>query len=258
MTPYFEIKLGKLYHGDCLEIMPELGSVDLVLTSPPYNLGNFKKGTWYGGKGKGKRLEYESHSDDMDEKDYIEWQHEILKQCRLILSKNGAIFYNHKPRVNGGIFDDRKNLIPFPIRQEIIWDRCGMINFSGGFYAPNTERIFIIANKLWKPVHKYLKFGEVWRFPPDKNTKHPAPFPSQLANQVIISASQEGDTVLDPFNGSGTTSTQSEILNRKWIGIEISEKYCEIAAKRIEENLTVMERIERSEKGITKKTGLLF
>ena len=62
----------------------------------------------------------------------------------------------------------------------------------------------------------------------------------------------------DPFLGSGTTVIACERLKIKWIGIEIEEKYCEIAAKRIEENLTVMERIERSEKGITKKTGLLF
>ena len=234
MKPYYETSLGKLYNGDCLDIMPGLELVDLVLTSPPYNLGNFKKGTWYGGKGKGEELEYLSHSDNMPEAKYKDWQQTVLKLCKCKLSKSGAIFYNHKPRILNGIFDDRKNLIPFPIRQEIIWDRCGMVNFSGSFYAINTERIFIIANDYWKPVHQYLKFGEVWRFPPDVNSEHPAPFPEQLAHRVILSASNELNVVLDPFNGRGTTSQQAEKLNRRWIGIEIEEKYCEIAAKRIE------------------------
>ena len=235
IKPYYETELGKLYHGDCLEIMPQLEPVDLVLTSPPYNLGNFLKGTWYGGKSKGLKLEYSNYNDDMPEKDYIEWQHSILKQCKNLLTENGAIFYNHKPRILNGVFDDRKNLIPFPIRQEIIWDRCVMVNFSGSFYAPSTERIYIIANKNWKPIKKYLKFGEVWRFPPEKGTNHPAPFPGKLANRVIISGSDENGLILDPFNDSGTTSYQAEKLNRKWIGIEIEEKYCEIAAKRIEQ-----------------------
>ena len=63
---------------------------------------------------------------------------------------------------------------------------------------------------------------------------HPAIFPEKLAHDHIISWSNKGDTVLDPFMGSGTTAKMCEKLNRKWIGIEISEEYCEIAAQRIE------------------------
>jgi len=231
IKPYFETDLGVLYHGDCLEIMPQLEPVDLVITSPPYNLRNMKKGGFYGGKE--RTLEYLSHDDNMRPEEYVEWQHKLLKQCMVLLSDKGAIFYNHKPRISGGVYDDRKNLIPFPIRQEIIWDRCGMVNFEGSFYAPNTEKIYIIVKNKWRPNKKYLKFGEVWRFPPETNTEHPAPFPKQLAHRVLLSACNDGDVVLDPFFGSGTIAIEAEKLNRRWIGIEIEEKYCEIAAKRI-------------------------
>ena len=235
MKPYYDHKGITIYHGDCLEILPELEPVDLVLTSPPYNLGNFKKGSFYAGKKKGKNLTYLSHSDDMKESDYINWQHNCLRAFFSALIDMGAIFYNHKPRVEKGIFNDRKNLIPFPIRQEIIWDRGGMINFSGSFYAPNTERIFIIAKPKWKPIKECLGFGEVWRISPKENNLHPAPFPVELAKKVI--SSNNGETILDPFMGSGTTLVAAKELGRKAIGIEIEEKYCEIAVRRLAQEM---------------------
>jgi len=234
LKPYYETKLGKLYCGDCLEIMPELEMVDLIITSPPYNLGNFKKGSWYDGKKKGERLTYLSHNDNMPTKEYISWQRTFITVAYSKLTDKGAIFYNHKPRILNGIFDDRKNLIPIPIRQEIIWDKCGMINFSGTFFAPSTERIFIIAKDGWKPQKEYLKFGEVWRFPAKENNYHPAPFPRELSNRVIISASSSDCLIADFFSGSGTTLIEAEHLNRRWIGIEKEERYCEVTAKRIE------------------------
>jgi DNA modification methylase len=91
-------------------------------------------------------------------------------------------------------------------------------------------------------VHKTAKLGirdNVWEYPvgfadPSVKTGHPAPFPEALAFDHVLSWSNRGDAVLDPMIGSGTVGAVSERLNRQWIGIEISEKYCEIAAKRIE------------------------
>ena len=80
--------------------------------------------------------------------------------------------------------------------------------------------------------------GEVWRIPItpsiEKKPNHPAPFPIRLAVKVVKSASVYNDIISDPFMGSGTTAIACEQLGRRWIGIEISEKYCEISAKRIE------------------------
>ena len=226
-----------LHNGDCLDVIKTMDdeSIDLILTSPPYNLGNFKKGSFYDGKGKGEQLEYDTHDDHMSECDYRQWQRNVLIECYRTLKPTGAIFYNHKPRITNGLVDDRKNLIPFGIRQEIVWDRCCMVNFSGGFYAPNTERIYIIAKPEWKPQKEYLGYGEVWRIPPETDNPHPAPFPKQLAKRVILSASKEGDTVLDPFAGSGTTMLMAEENNRNSIGIEISEEYCKMIRKKLSE-----------------------
>ena len=79
-----------------------------------------------------------------------------------ILKPTGAIFYNHKPRILDGIYDDRKNLIPYPIRQEIIWDRCCMVNFCGKFFAPSTEKVYIICKEDWKPNKEFIGMGEGW------------------------------------------------------------------------------------------------
>lgn len=225
----------KIINGDALFTLKKMkdNSIDLVVTSPPYNLGNFSKGSFYHGKKKGSKLEYLSHNDNMNDENYKIWQHNILKECYRLLKKTGAIFYNHKPRINKGIYDNRRNLIPFPIRQEIIWNRCSMVNFSGSFYAPNTERLFIIAKNEWKPVKKYLSYGEVWKVSPELNTLHPAPFPLKLIKKIVVSASNSGNMVLDPFMGSGTTAIACKELCRSFIGIEKEKKYCDIANKRI-------------------------
>ena len=230
----------ELIQGDCLEVMKDMldESVDLVFTSPPYNLGNAKKGSFYGGKDtKGDSISYSVYNDDMPMEEYIEWQHNVIKELYRLLKPNGAIFYNHKPRIIEGVYDDRKNLLPLPIRQEIVWDRCGMHNFSGTFYATSTERIFIIAKDEWKPKKKYLGWGEVWRIPPETDNPHPAPFPLKLAKRVVVSASSIGDVVLDPFVGSGTTAIACIETDRNFIGIDIDTKYLDMAKQRAKEAL---------------------
>tara|TARA_Y100000310_G_scaffold140340_1_gene139734 strand:+ start:2852 stop:3574 length:723 start_codon:yes stop_codon:yes gene_type:complete len=233
MKPYYQDGAVTIYHADCRDILPLLEPVDLVLTSPPYNLGNAVKGSFYGGKGKGAKIEYLSHDDNMEASTYRIWQRQAVADLYAHLRDPGVLIYIHKPRVVDGQLDDRKNLISVPIRQEIIWDRCGMVNFSGGFFAPSTERLFLIATPSWKPNKEYLGLGEVWRFPPDTDTPHPAPFPLNLARQAIAACSPSMSIVLDPFMGSGTTLRAAKDLGRKAIGIEIEERYCEIAAKRM-------------------------
>lgn len=224
----------ELILGDCLEVMRKMPdkSVDLVFTSPPYNLGNFSKGTMYGAA-TGKRLEYSMHNDDMPYEDYINWQNDILKECHRIIRDDGAIFYNHKPRITNGIYDNRRNLIPFEIRQEIIWDTTTKVNFNGSFYVPHTERIFVIAKHGWRPNKGTAEYGDIWRVVPDRTSLHPATFPLRLANKVILSASEVGDTVLDCFSGSGTTGVACVQTGRNFIGIEIDPTYFAIAEKRI-------------------------
>ena len=230
----FDKHINTIICGDCLEVMKDWpdGCVDLFFLSPPYNLGNAKKGSFYGGKGKGSSISYDKYNDDLGTKEYIDGQHRLINELRRIIKPTGAIFYNHKPRIEKGVYDDRRNLIPCPIRQEIVWDRCSGINFSGGFFLPTTERIFIIAGKDWKPTKKYLGWGEVWRVPAESNTPHPAPFPLALARKVVMGGSEEGVAV-DCYSGSGTLCVAAKMLGRDYIGIDISEEYCEIARQRL-------------------------
>jgi len=136
-----------------------------------------------------------------------------------------------------GIWDDRKNLIPFQLRQEIIWEKGGVHNFNGTFFVNSTERIYIIAKKDWKPQREYIGLGEVWRIAPETDNPHPAPFPLKLAKRVVKSASCPGDICCDYFFGSGTLGVAAKELGRRFVGVEIEEKYAAIAVKRLRQGV---------------------
>ena len=121
--------LNKIICGDSLTIMKEMPDkcVDLVVTSPPYNLKNSTGNGMKCGKG-GKWSNaalingYATYSDDMPYDLYCEWQHDCLTEMMRLLKDDGAIFYNHKWRVQGGLIQDRREIVnDFPIRQIIIW-----------------------------------------------------------------------------------------------------------------------------------------
>ena len=117
--------------GDAVEMMRQIpdGAVDLVVTSPPYNLKNstgngMKDGR--GGKWQGAALVagYSHHHDNMPHAQYVAWQRQCLTEMLRIIPEDGAIFYNHKWRVQGGLLQDRQDIVSdFPVRQIIIWQR---------------------------------------------------------------------------------------------------------------------------------------
>ncbi|MGH7156606.1 MAG: DNA-methyltransferase [Candidatus Saccharimonadales bacterium] len=216
--------------------MPE-GSIDLIVTSPPYNLKNstgngMKDGR--GGKWSNAALinGYINHSDDMPHEVYVEWQRNCIKEMMRLLPNDGAIFYNHKWRVQGGLLQDRHDIVEgFPVRQIIIWKRNGGINFNRGYFLPTYEVIYVIAKPKFKLSPKANAHGDVWEFGQELNNKHPAPFPVKLIERIV--GSTEAKEVLDPFMGSGTTAIAAINLNRDYIGIDISKEYCDMAEKRI-------------------------
>ena len=231
--------INKIHQGDCIELMNKMpiGYIDLIVTSPPYNLKNstgngMKDGR--GGKWKNAQLinGYKSHSDDMPHEEYIKWQKNCLRAMMRVLNESGAIFYNHKWRVQAGILQDRQDIVgEFPVRQIIIWQRRGGINFNPGYFLPTYEVIYLICKPKFKLAPKFNALGDVWNIPQDRNNPHPAPFPVELAQRCIQSTNAK--IVLDPFMGSGTTAVAAESLNRDWIGIEISKSYCKMAYDRI-------------------------
>lgn len=231
---------NKIVCGDCLEVMKDIPneSIDLVITSPPYNLGIRKtfgntqnwKGKW--NKSKLQSSGYDQHEDYMPEKQYINWQKNVLAECFRVIKNTGAIFYNHKWRVQRGIFQQRSEIIEgLPLRQIIIWKKAGGINFNEGYFLPTYEVIYLIAKPDFKLAPKTNRYGDVWEITQEKGSWHPAPFPIEIASRCAEATT--GSLILDPFIGSGTVALACKKLNKNYIGIDISEEYCKGAEERI-------------------------
>lgn len=232
--------VNKIICGDCLEVMRQIPdeSVDLVVTSPPYNLKNstgngMKDGR--GGKWENAALQngYADHADSMPHDAYVEWQRNCLSEMMRVINDQGAIFYNHKWRVQDGLLQDRQDIVSgLPVRQIIIWRRKGGINFNAGYFLPTYEVIYLIAKPKFKLAPKANSHGDVWEFMQEMKNPHPAPFPVALIERII--SSTRAKVVLDPFMGSGTTAVAAKNLNRNYVGIEVSDVYCQMARERVE------------------------
>ncbi|HWR25794.1 MAG TPA: site-specific DNA-methyltransferase [Methanosarcina sp.] len=234
--------INKIICGDCLTIMRQMPNecIDLVVTSPPYNLKNstgngMKDGR--GGKWSNAALldGYSHYNDNMPHDEYVKWQRECMTEMFRLIKDDGAIFYNHKWRVQNGLLQDRHDIVgDFPVRQIIIWRRKGGINFNPGYFLPTYEVIYMIAKPRFKLAPKANAHGDVWEFTQEMNNEHPAPFPVALIERIISSTNAQ--IILDPFLGSGTTAVVAMGLNRNYIGIEISPEYCISSESRIERN----------------------
>lgn len=236
-----QIPLNQFLCGDSLQIMKTLpdACIDLVVTSPPYNLKNstgngMKDGR--GGKWSNASLinGYAHHDDCMPYNEYVKWQRDCISEMLRLVKDDGAIFYNHKWRVQAGLLQDRQDIVSdFPVRQIIIWKRKGGINFNKGYFLPTYEVIYLICKSKFELVKGANAFGDIWEFTQEMKNIHPAPFPIALIERIIGSTNAE--IVLDPFMGSGTTAIAAKKLNRDFIGIEISPEYIELSKHRLEE-----------------------
>lgn len=234
-----EAWLNKVHCGDCIELMNRMpaASVDVIVTSPQYNLRNstgngFKNGS--GGKWEKAQLlnGYDTCTDDLPHDVYVAQQRKSLEAMMRVIRDDGAIFYNHKWRVQDGLLQDRTDIVKdFPVRQIIIWKRKGGINFNPGYFLPTYEVIYLICKPNFKLAAGANRQGDVWDIPQDKNNPHPAPFPVELAQRCIKSTTAK--IVLDPQLGSGSTAIAAEAEGRDWIGMDISKEYCKLANERI-------------------------
>ena len=226
--------------GDCLDVMKTMPDecIDLVVTSPPYNLKNSTGNGMKDGRG-GKWANaalingYATYNDNMPYDQYIQWQRACLTEMMRIIKPEGAIFYNHKWRVQAGLIQDRREIIAdFPLRQIIIWRRKGGINFNQGYFLPTYEVIYMICKPEFKLAKGANSYGDIWEFTQESKNGHPAPFPVALIDRII--SSTQAQIVLDPFMGSGTTAVAALRQGRHYIGIEIAPEYCQMAEERIE------------------------
>jgi len=221
MKPYFEQGGVVIYHGDCEEIVPEIGSYDLIVADPPYNLGFL-----YGDRVDDERC------------DYASWLARRIGICIMFLPDGGQV-YLHQPSQNLAI--------ALPILEGchvLAWCK----NFSQIWPSPWNYG-------SWEPVLYWSKgeptvvnkandaaldrdwfvtrgaLGLIRGVP--QRSEHPCPKPTDAEIPFILRSSNAGQTVLDPFCGSGTTLVAAKESGRKAIGIDIEERWCELAAKRV-------------------------
>lgn len=264
---YHETEHGVLYCGDCLEVMKHLpdNSIDMVLTSPPYdNLRDYK----------GYSFDFEEIAKELlritKAGGVVVW---VVGDATVNGSETGTSFRQalYFKEVGFNLHDTmiyQKNCYPFPPSNRYFQVFEYMFILSiGSPIVTNLEKIKTLTKKLVPSYNRqrdgsmvatkgeigkdYRIKDNVWKYEVGyaKTTndkiafEHPAIFPEQLAHDHIASWSNAGDTVLDCFMGSGTTAKMAILANRKYIGIDISPEYCEIAKQRIVKELDQL-RIE--------------
>ena len=244
MKPYYEDDSCTIYNARCEDVLPELSDIRTTVTSPPYNTLGTRVPEKLSGMHKDvkffAKVREIGYADDMDEDDYVSWQSDVADLIYKASSPGASFFYNHKQRSR-----NKRSIHPIEItstfsswtlRQELVWDRGVALQFNARMFAPSDERIvwLVDANASHKWNQEYAKQMTVWRMSPFTNIDgHPCDFPVQLPTRCIGATSDPGDLILDPFMGSGTTLRAAKDLGRKAIGIELDERYCEIAAKRL-------------------------
>jgi len=211
VKPYYEDSAVQIYHGDCRELLPEMPSVDLVLADPPYGI-NFDRATW---------------ADSPDA--YDELMRWLVSGIGKVVPNGWAFVFQAMPNVaryhewfpeGWRIFAACKNFAQ--VRPTGLWHSWDPVVF---WKCGDPE-----ANQA--PLNRDYHVGNVAGVFGDK-IGHPCPRPLDTMQYLVSLAMPEGGLILDPFMGSGTTLRAAKDLGRKAIGIEIEEKYCEIAAKRM-------------------------
>ena len=221
-----------LYLGDCLLVLPtlEAESVDVVVTSPPYNLGN---------KHHTNKHKHYPYNDDLPEETYQIQQIAMLRDLYRLGVNGASVFYNHKNRIKDGLQITPYEWLlqtPWGIKQELVWDN-GTHNFDLCRFFPRTERIYWLIKGKQTPWENIGRRHDMFYYQPmGTATEHTRAFPVELVNILLSGFNNHRPfTVLDPFMGSGTTGVACIQTGRKFIGIEISPDYFQVAKARIEE-----------------------
>ncbi len=224
---YYKDKWVFIIHADCREILPLIPnkSVDLVLTSPPFNLGN---------EHHTGNFRFNPYNDELPEEVYQSAQIITLNILYEKVKNEGSLCYQHKNRIRKGLM-----LTPYQwllqtkwlLKQEIVWFNRSQ-NFDSCRFYPMTERIYWLVKSSQTELSNTLGLHDDWHIEAEGTEKQfTRAYPEKLVERFLISFPQ-ANLILDPFLGSGTTAYCAKKLNRRCIGIEIEEAYCRIAAKR--------------------------
>jgi site-specific DNA-methyltransferase (adenine-specific) len=275
-----EKKMKTIINGDCIEVMKTLdeGSVDLIVTSPPYGVG----------------IEYDVHDDDMTPEQYLDFTRKWMTEAFRLLKDDGRIALNIPYEINRQAKGGRVFIVSeiWQVMKEIGYKFFGIVDLEeesphrsrttawGSWMSPSAPYIYnpkecvILAykkhhikkvkgepewvgelgekedkNGVMKPKTFYtdeqkrefidLVFGQ-WKYFADTRSMTKATFSMDIPTKAIKILTYKNDVVLDPFAGSGTSLVAAETLDRQWIGIELSPDYAEVARKRV--NTFVLEK----------------
>lgn len=227
--------INKIYQIDVLEGLTKLDdrSIDLIITSPPYNLGNDHH---TGNK------RHKSYEDNMPEQDYQEWQIKVLNECFRVLKKDGSMIYNHKNRIKNGVqISPYQWLLKtnFIVKQEIVWINRSQ-NFDKIRFYPWTERLYWLAKDRTTKLNNTLNKNDVfdwneWK-PVGTSKEHTRSFPVNMVKD-LISVFPNANIILDPFMGSGTTAVAAKEMDKYFIGFEVKEEFVKLSKERLDKNL---------------------
>jgi len=246
LKPYFQTDKLQIYNEDFLKIdCLEDNSIDLIVTSPPYNVD----------------IHYNSYNDKMSYNDYLSFTKKYLEKCFNLAKEDGRFCLNIPLDKNKGgqqsVCADITTIakqVGWRYHSTIIWNEQNIsrrtawgswLSARAPYVIAPVEVIVVLYKKYWRKINygksditkkEFIEWTSgVWNFMGESRKKigHPAPFPVELPRRCIKLFSFVGDTVLDPFLGSGSTLIACAQTNRKGIGIEIDKNYCEIAKKRL-------------------------
>jgi site-specific DNA-methyltransferase (adenine-specific) len=242
------MEFNKIYNQDCISGFKSMenNSVDLIFTSPPYNLN----------------ISYQDHDDSMKLEAYYEWCKVWISESFRVLKDGGRFclqigcFQSQLNEPSYSTFTRLFQEAGFTFREFIIWNKNQIPKRTawGSWMSPSNPRIlppFEMIINFHKGSPKIVEKGQtdltkeefinwtngLWVIAPEsaKKRKHPAPFPEELAKRCIKMHSYIGGVVVDPFNGSGTTTSVANKLGRRYVGFDITKEYCELANLRLEE-----------------------
>jgi site-specific DNA-methyltransferase (adenine-specific) len=251
---YFKAKDIVIYNDDFLTTQAiEEDSVDLIVTSPPYNIG----------------MDYNSFNDSISYEKYLEFTEQWLEKALKLMKDDGRMCLNilldKNKRGHESAYVDVVTIakkVGWKYHSTIIWNEGNISRRTawGSWLSPSApyviapvEMIAVLYKKSWKKQNngksditkeEFIKWTNgLWTFPGEskKRVNHPAPFPLELPKRCIKLFTFVGETVLDPFLGSGTTLVACALLNRRGIGVEIDKNYCEVAKSRLIKEGKVLE-----------------
>ena len=210
MTPYYEHAGVTIYCADCRDVLPTLGEFNLLLTDPPYGIGAARAG-YYGEGGLASQRDYGDRPWDDSPVD-----HEVILEA-IRMCSHAIVWGGH-------------HYLLGTARCFLVWDKEieDSLDYSQAELAwTNLDRAVRLVRHQWKG---FIRVGKEPRY-------HPTQKPLSVLKWAIKQAPETCESILDPFMGSGTTLRAAKDLGRRAVGIEIEERYCEIAAKRMSQEV---------------------